>query len=182
MATRNYVPRANGEGSIGTEKKHWGGAFFDKLAVKTLEVIGGGTENDAQPATVGWVKSNLQDILSKLLNKVGFKASFGESASYVLFGSMFAELKIIWGRAEYNTIVKEEENGVVWFALPLEFKDANTYAVVAWDDNTLTDTARVYKSFRRDRNTVLFKAVTRDNGTWVLTPKVFSASYIAIGR
>ena len=40
MATRNYVPRANGEGSIGTEKKHWGGAFFDKLAVRTLEVAG----------------------------------------------------------------------------------------------------------------------------------------------
>ena len=40
MATRNYVPRANGEGSIGTAGKHWGGAFFDKLVVKTLEVAG----------------------------------------------------------------------------------------------------------------------------------------------
>ena len=40
MTTRNYVPRANGEGSIGTEKKHWGSAFFDKLVVKTLEVAG----------------------------------------------------------------------------------------------------------------------------------------------
>lgn len=182
MATRNYVPRANGEGSIGTEKKHWGGAFFDKLAVKTLEVIGGGAENDAQPATVGWVKSNLQDILSKLLNQVGFKASFGENASYVSLGSMFAGLKIVWGRVERSTIVKEEENGVVWFTLPIEFNEANTYAVFTWDDNILNDAARVYKTFRNDRNTVLFKAVIYDNGAWALTPKVFSAAYIAIGR
>ena len=62
MATRNYVPRANGEGGIGTKKKHWGGAFFDKLAVKTLEVIDGGTENDAQPATVGWVNQRTSKL------------------------------------------------------------------------------------------------------------------------
>lgn len=63
MATRNYVPRVNGEGSIGTEKKHWGAAFFDKVAVKALEVIGGETENDAQPATVGWAKQNFAKLL-----------------------------------------------------------------------------------------------------------------------
>ena len=182
MATRGIVPRANGEGSIGTAKKHWGGAFFDKLSVKTLEVIGGGAENDAQPATVGWVKSNLQDILSKLLNKVGFKASFGENASYVSLGSMFAELKIIWGRVEPSTIIKEEEDGVVWFTLPISFGDANSYSVVVWDDNTRNDIARVHKSVRRDRNTVLFKTVTYINGAWTVTPKVFSAAYIAIGR
>ena len=182
MATRNYVPRANGEGSIGTEKKHWGGGFFDNLAVRTLEVIGGGTENDAQPATVGWVKSNLQDILSKLLNQVGFRASFGESASYVSFGSMFAGLKIVWGRVESSTIIKEEENGVVWFTLPISFEDANSYSVVVWDDNTKNDVARVHKAFRRDRNTIMFKTVTYVNGAWEVTPKVFSAAYIAIGR
>ena len=31
MATRNYVPRANGEGSIGTEKKHWGAGYFGAI-------------------------------------------------------------------------------------------------------------------------------------------------------
>ena len=31
MATRNYVPRANGEGSIGTAKKHWGAGYFGML-------------------------------------------------------------------------------------------------------------------------------------------------------
>ena len=63
MATRNIVPRANGEGSIGTEKKHWGAGFFDKVAVKAIEVIGGGTESDGQPATVGWVKQNFAKLL-----------------------------------------------------------------------------------------------------------------------
>jgi hypothetical protein len=31
MATRNIVPRANGEGSIGTAAKHWGAGHFDTL-------------------------------------------------------------------------------------------------------------------------------------------------------
>lgn len=177
----NFVPPTPSS-TLGTSGNRWAGGFFDKLGVKTLEVIGSGTENDAQPATVGWVKSNLQDIFSKLLNKVGFKASFGENASYVSLGSMFAELKIIWGRVEQSTVVKEEENGIVWFTLPLEFREANSYTVMAWDDNVRNDTARVYKTFRMDRNTVLFKVISYANGAWGFTPKVFSASYIAIGR
>ena len=40
MATRNYVPRANGEGSIGTEKKHWGDGYFDRLNVGGHEING----------------------------------------------------------------------------------------------------------------------------------------------
>jgi hypothetical protein len=31
MATRNIVPRANGEGSIGTAVKHWGNGYFDEF-------------------------------------------------------------------------------------------------------------------------------------------------------
>ena len=96
MATRNYVPRANGEGSIGTEKKHWGGAFFDKLSVKTLEVIGGGTENDAQPATVGWVKQKIKDLLRQTLVETGLRVQFGENG-YICFGEFFNKLTIQWG-------------------------------------------------------------------------------------
>ena len=96
MATRNYVPRANGEGSIGTEKKHWGGGFFDKLDVKTIEVIGGGTENDAQPATVGWVRSKFQDLLKNALNLSGARWDLDNSASsgYIYFGKLFGGLII----------------------------------------------------------------------------------------
>jgi hypothetical protein len=31
MATRNIVPRANGEGGIGTAAKHWGAGYFDNV-------------------------------------------------------------------------------------------------------------------------------------------------------
>lgn len=37
MATRNFVPRANLEGGIGTAKKRWGEAYFDKLSVRIIE-------------------------------------------------------------------------------------------------------------------------------------------------
>lgn len=95
MATRNFVPRANGEGSIGTEKKHWGGGFFDKLAVKTLEVIGGGTENE-QPATVGWVKQSFSKILKTALETAGLRTQFGENG-YICFGKILHGATIQWG-------------------------------------------------------------------------------------
>ena len=98
MATRNYVPRANGEGSIGTERKHWGGAFFDKLAVKTLEVIGGGTESDGQPATVGWVKTAMGRILGNVLPTLGLRYSF-DANGFMCFGSLFGNFVIQWGTA-----------------------------------------------------------------------------------
>ena len=95
MATRNYVPRANGEGSIGTKKKHWGGAFFDNLAVKTLEVIGGGTE-DTQPATVGWVKQGFGKLLKSALEAAGVRYSMAENG-YLCLGALFGNIKIQWG-------------------------------------------------------------------------------------
>jgi hypothetical protein len=38
MATRNIVPRSNGEGSIGTAVKHWGNGYFDELNTEKLVV------------------------------------------------------------------------------------------------------------------------------------------------
>ena len=40
MATRGIVPRANGEGRIGTAKKHWGDGHFDRLNVGGHEING----------------------------------------------------------------------------------------------------------------------------------------------
>ena len=114
MATRNYVPRANGEGSIGTEKKHWGGGFFDKLAVKTLEVIGGGTENNAQPATVGWVKTAMGGILGNVLPTLGVRYNF-EANGYVCFGSLFGNFVIQWG-----TALTDAGTGKVKVVLPVD--------------------------------------------------------------
>lgn len=96
MATRGIVPRANGEGSIGTEKKCWGAIFAEKVAVKALEVIGGGTDIDAQPATVGWVKGKFQDLLKNALNISGVVwdlSKEGESG-YIYFGKLFGSLII----------------------------------------------------------------------------------------
>lgn len=125
MATRNYVPRANGEGSIGTEKKHWGGAFFDKLAVKTLEVIGGGTENDAQPATVGWVREYLKKGLEGALSAIGVTYSIGANASYVSFGKAFGKLLIQWGRVGTQDALGKD------IVLPVTYNFYMDYFVIA---------------------------------------------------
>ena len=114
MATRGIVPRANGEGSIGTEKKHWGGAFFDKLSVKALEVIGGGTENDVQPATVGWVKTAMGGILGKVFPNLGVRYNL-EANGYVCFGSLFGNFVIQWG-----TALTDAGTGKVKVVLPVE--------------------------------------------------------------
>ena len=109
MATRNYVPRANGEGSIGTEKKHWGAAFFDKVAVKTLEVIGGGTENDAQPATVGWVKSKAQELVKNAFATLGVRYNIEENG-YLCLGSLFGDIKIQWGFIDGSSVTNVDQS------------------------------------------------------------------------
>lgn len=114
MATRGIVPRANGEGSIGTEKKRWGAIFAEKVAVKTLEVIGGGTENDAQPATVGWVKSSFRSILEKVIPALGLRYNF-DANGYVCFGSLFGNFVIQWG-----TALTDAGTGKVKVVLPVE--------------------------------------------------------------
>lgn len=38
MATRNIVPRATGEGNLGTSEKHWGGANIDGITGKTATI------------------------------------------------------------------------------------------------------------------------------------------------
>lgn len=118
MATRNYVPRANGEGSIGTEKKHWSAGFFDKLAVRTLEVIGGGAENDAQPATVGWVKQNVTRLLKSALEATGMRINIGHSkAGYICFGELLGGLIVQWGEGDWKNGEKYKE-----IVYPISFK------------------------------------------------------------
>ena len=133
MATRGIVPRANGEGSIGTERKHWKAAFFDKVAVKTLEVIGGGAENDAQPATVGWVKTAMGDILGGVLPKLGVRYNF-EANGYACFGSLFGNFVIQWG-----TALTDAGTGKVKVALPVDV--ARNLTMVATVNSTEVPTS-----------------------------------------
>lgn len=124
MATRNYVPRANGEGSIGTEKKHWGAVFAEKLAVKTLEVIGGGAENDAQPATVGWVKQGFSKLLSSGLTAAGLTCNIAANG-YIKLGRLFGGLIIQWGESTVpiNSFVltKNQKIGMEKITFPITF-------------------------------------------------------------
>lgn len=181
MATRNYVPRANGEGSIGTEKKRWGAIFAEKVAVKALEVIGGGTENDAQPATVGWVKGKFQDLLKSAIEQMGFSIRFGVNG-FVVFGSAFGKFKMQWGRVSIAMLTKEvSDESVRNVTLPIGFEE-NTYTVLVWDNNPTNNTFRVYKACPKDTDKFQVKVLTY-NGTGIeATPEDFSMAYLAIGR
>ena len=123
MATRGIVPRANGEGSIGTEKKHWGAIFAEKVAVKALEVIGGGTENDAQPATTGWVKRSFSKILGTALNASGMSYSI-TTIGYIKFGALFGGLILQWGYVQVHNS----------YTLPVAFTEKGSYIGVASAD------------------------------------------------
>nr|DAN69803.1 MAG TPA: hypothetical protein [Caudoviricetes sp.] len=109
----NFVPPTPSS-TLGTSSNRWAGGFFDKLAVKTLEVIGGGTENNAQPATVGWVKTAMGDILGGVLPKLGVRYNF-DANGYVCFGSLFGNFVIQWG-----TALTDAGTGKVKVALPVE--------------------------------------------------------------
>lgn len=109
----NFVPPTQSS-TLGTSGNRWAGGFFDKLAVKTLEVIGGGTENNAQPATVGWVKTAMGDILGGVLPKLGVRYNF-DANGYVCFGSLFGNFVIQWG-----TALTDAGTGKVKVALPVE--------------------------------------------------------------
>lgn len=110
MATRNFVPRKDGEGSIGKSRKHWGAAYIDTLFVKAVEVLGGGTENDAQPATLGWVKQGFSKLLKTTLKAAGLRVQVGwAKGGYICFGELFGGLIIQWGEASWGNLGKYTE-------------------------------------------------------------------------
>lgn len=117
MATRGIVPRANGEGSIGTENKRWGAAFFDKVAVKTLEVIGSGTENDAQPATLGWVKQTFTNLLRGALASAGVRHNIDYNG-YLCLGSLFGNTILQWGTKEISKGWVSDNKGTPYIDVP----------------------------------------------------------------
>ena len=108
----NFVPPTQSS-TLGTSGNRWAGGFFEKIAVKTLEVIGGGGE-DTQPATVGWVKTAMGDILGGVLPKLGVRYNF-DANGYVCFGSLFGNFVIQWG-----TALTDAGTGKVKVVLPVE--------------------------------------------------------------
>lgn len=131
MATRNFVPRANNEGGIGTSVKQWASGFFQKLAVGAITtavtvLTPSDDANNQQPATTGWVRSQFQSILKTVLTAAGMKYNIAENG-YICFGSLFGGLILQWGFFEGSNTV---------YYLPITMNHA--CAVVA------TNTARAY--------------------------------------
>lgn len=117
MATRNFVPRANNEGGIGTSVKQWASGFFQKLAVGAITtavtvLTPSDDANNQQPATTGWVRSRFQSILKTVLTAAGLKYNIATNG-YICFGSLFGGLILQWG-VEENLTTK---NGT--FAYPI---------------------------------------------------------------
>lgn len=101
MATRNFVPRANNEGGIGTSVKQWASGFFQKLAVGAITtavtvLTPSDDANNQQPATTGWVRSQFQSILKTVLTAAGLKYNIATNG-YICFGSLFGNLILQWG-------------------------------------------------------------------------------------
>lgn len=62
MSTKNFVPRADGEGSIGTAAKNWAGGFFKQLNVANVTV------DDSKTPTTD--TTDLTTLLSNLANEI----------------------------------------------------------------------------------------------------------------
>lgn len=107
MATRNFVPRADGEGGIGTSAKQWAGGFFKKLAVVAITtavtvLTPSADANNQQPATTSWVRTQFKSILEGVLSASGVKYNIAQNG-YVCLGAFFGGLILQWGRSSGNT-------------------------------------------------------------------------------
>lgn len=175
----NFVPPTPGS-TIGKPENLWSGGYFDKIAVKEIEVLAGAVENNA-PATMGWVRRALPTILKSAIEQTGFSARFGVNG-FVTFGSAFDKLKLQWGRVSLAMLSKEAgDESVRNVTLPISFEE-NTYTVLVWDNNPTNNTFRVYKACPKDTDKFQVK-VLKYNGTGIeAAPEEFSMAYLAIGR
>jgi len=117
----NFVPPTQSS-TLGKSDNRWAAGFFEKLAVRTLEVIGGGGE-DTQPATVGWVKRSFSKILETTLNATGINYSI-TPIGYIKFGALFGGLIIQWGYVQVSNS----------YTLPVAFAGKGSYIGVASSD------------------------------------------------
>lgn len=110
MSTRNIVPRADGEGSIGTSAKQWGNGFFKNLTVGALTkavsvLVPADDANDKQPATTSWVRARFRSILETVLKAAGLKYNMAQNG-YICFGDLFGGLILQWVDVHFENNVK----------------------------------------------------------------------------
>lgn len=152
MATRNFVPRANNEGGIGTSVKQWASGFFQKLAVGAITtavtvLTPAADANNQQPATTGWVRSQFQSILKTVLSAAGLKYNIAQNG-YICFGALFGGLILQWGYINANGT----------YTFPISYSSWNSYGL-GW--STVSNTKHDYQdndtvsiSFFRDKSSL----------------------------
>ena len=136
MATKNIVPRANGEGGIGTSAKRWLNGFFKNVTVDTslTTVTPGNSDNSTKAATTAFVENTFFNklvakllattaatitslstsslfyrFLAQALSVAGVQYNLSNSSAwYICLGSLFGGL-IIQGGSEWLTSTTWEE-------------------------------------------------------------------------
>ncbi|WP_455048790.1 gp53-like domain-containing protein [Mitsuokella sp.] len=156
MATRNFVPRADGEGGIGTSAKQWAGGFFKKLAVVAITtavtvLTPSADANNQQPATTSWVRTQFKSILEGVLSASGVKYNIAQNG-YVCLGSFFGGLIIQWG---YETNINSKEK-LIYFPIAYPTTGLSmAVAITAWETLCSTDSLTAVNFRYRGNNAPL---------------------------
>ena len=141
MATKNIVPRANGEGGIGTSAKRWLNGFFKNITVETAANVptAGDSENSTKAASTAWVENV---FFAKLVTKLA--ASTAASISSLNTSSLFYRM-LSWALTasgvQYNFT-----NSSAWYICfgsllgGLIIQGGQTYSATAVHDATLSIT------------------------------------------
>ena len=144
MATKNIVPRANGEGGIGTSVKRWLSGFFKNINVDTEAIVPTPANNDnsTKAATTAFVENTFFNklvakllattaatitslstsslfyrFLAQALSVAGVQYNLSNSSAwYICLGSLFGGLIIQGGLYKTSTAKEWEE-----VALPISF-------------------------------------------------------------
>ena len=104
MATKNIVPRANGEGGIGTSAKRWLNGFFKNVTVDTP----GNSDNSTKAATTAFVENTFFDkLVAKLLATTA--ATITSLSTSSLFYRFLAQALSVAG-VQYNL-----SNSSAWY-------------------------------------------------------------------
>ncbi|PWL97421.1 MAG: hypothetical protein DBY04_06435 [Clostridiales bacterium] len=100
MPTRNFVPRADGEGSIGTAAKNWLSGYFKQLNVADVTV------DDSKKPTSN--TTDLTTLLSNLANEI--KQSKGTDDWKTAPATNLATLASLVGKLTSDSNVTWEDN------------------------------------------------------------------------
>lgn len=143
MATKNIVPRANGEGGIGTSAKRWLNGFFKNVTVDTslTTVTPGNTDNSTKAATTAWVEnvfftklvakllattaatitslstsSLFYQFLAQALSVAGVQYNLSNSSAwYICLGSLFGGLIIQGGSIGYSSSYWNDDRAILTY-------------------------------------------------------------------